>query len=1019
MSPLPAIAKLTRPTLRDVEPRPRLFQRLDELRHESPAVWIGAPAGSGKTALVVSYIEERDLPVLWYRIDERDQHVAELFFYLRVAAEAVGGGARGSLDLPVFSQGAELARFARRFFEALFLHLPRGGLLVFDDYHTASVGSEWQVAFEKCLASIPNGLHVVVITRQSPPGTLVRSVAHGELGVLESAELLLSEQETAALAKRRLGKKQKVSREELAQIHAATSGWAAGVSLLLRSNHGDNLAALSGRRAEPLFDYLTGAVFSELSEATRTLLLHSACLRRFSLNDLEELAGLQTDRSELLGLYRSGFFLESDGPGEQVFRCHPLFRSFLSYRAEQLLGVEALRSARARAAHMLQNDGRGEEAVELLALIDDQPALCKLVASLAPSLFAQGRSAMLGEWLSAIASQSLEASGWLSYWQASCLLATEPSRSLKVFERALAIFEREQDDAGAYLAWAGAVQALVYEQRNFQLLEPWLLRLTDLERFSPAFASVEVGAAVVSALLLGLTFSGAERSAFERWTARAMALAEKASDPNVRAMAASVLVFNFALRGESANAATWLVALERYSANGLTPLIGQVAARAAATTLAWHEGRSAAAVAAADEGLALLGQERVPMWQLALLLYGSLAALDCDAGKAGERFLARLTELAGSSTPLEVAGYHHVRACRALARGEHKRALSCIELGIDLDRAVGFGQGLGVDLQVAAHLHFELGDEASGREALRESRRIEETHRHPGLRYWRLLIEADRALRTGERDQASTLLRDAFTAGREQQIFNMFCPGPGRVAELCRFALTHDIEPEYASALVRRKELFQYAAPVELLTWPWPIRIRTFGGLEVMLDDKALALGRVRTPLLLLRLLLTTAGNRAGMPVARVLASLWPDSDGDNAEHAFDMTVLRLRTQLGEHGRKALRVERGHVLLDSTLCWTDTMALSALLAEIDASRPEPTLERCAGLAGRLEQLYRGPFADEDEIASPLVSYAERARGKVSSALGTLSAHFSRLGHPQQGAALGLRLREADPLLCVG
>jgi LuxR family transcriptional regulator, maltose regulon positive regulatory protein len=1018
MSSRPPLAKLTRPLLRDVEPRTRLFQRLDELRHESPALWIGAPAGSGKTALVVSYLEQGELPVLWYRIDERDQHVAELFFYLRLALEAMESDPGGSLELPVFSQSTELGRFSRRFFEALFLRLPRGGLLVFDDYHTATVGLEWQAAFEKCLASIPDGLNVVVISRQSPPGSLARAIAHRELGVLESSELLLSEQETAALAKRRLGKKQKLSAAELAQIHAATSGWAAGVSLLLRSNQGGNLAALSGRRAEPLFDYLTNAVFSELSEATQTLLLHSACLRRFSLNALEELAGLRVDHSELLGLYRSGFFLESDGPGERLFRCHPLFRSFLSYRAEQLLGVEALRAARARAADMLQNEGRGEEAVELLALIDDQPALCALVASLAPSLFAQGRSAMLGEWLSAIASKSLEASGWLSYWQASCLLATEPSRSLKVFERALAIFEREQEGTGAYLAWAGAVQALVYEQRNFQLLERWLERLTDLERFSPAFASAEVGAAVVSSLLLGLTFSGAERSAFARWTARAMALAEKASDPSVRAMAASVLVFNFAMRGEAASAATWLAAFACYSANGPTPLIGQVAARAAATTLAWHEGRNAAAVAAADEGLALLGQNRVPMWQLALLLYGSLATLDRDVGDAGERFLARLTELASSSTPLEVAGYHHVRACRALARGEHKRALSCIELAIDLDRAVGFGQALGVDLQIAAHLHFELGDEASGREALRESRHIEETHRHPGLRYWRLLIEADRALRVGERDTASTLLREAFTAGQAQQIFNMFCPGPARVAELCRFALAHDIEPEYACNLVRRKELFQHAAPVELLSWPWPIRIRTFGGLDVRLDDKPLALGRVRTPLLLLRLLLTTAGSRAGMPVARVLASLWPESDGDNAEHAFDMTVLRLRGQLGEQGRKALRVERGHVLLDPALCWTDTMALSALLTEIAGSGPQLALEACAGLADRLEQLYRGPFADEDDVASPLGDYGERVRVKVSGALSTLNAHFSRLGDAQQGAALSFRLRGADPLLRV-
>jgi LuxR family transcriptional regulator, maltose regulon positive regulatory protein len=544
------VAKLTRPTLRDLEPRRRLFQRLDQLRDASSTVWIGAPAGSGKTALAVSYVDERALPVLWYRIDERDQHVEELFFYLRLWAEAQEGSPRGSMDLPAFSSNVDIGRFARRFFEALFLRLPSGGLLVFDDYHTANVGPQWQAAFETCVASIPSGSNVMLLSRQSPPGCLARPLAHGELGVLESTDLLLSQQETAALARRRLGKTRKLSKEELAQIHCATSGWAAGVSLLLRSGQGGSLTAFSKRSVEAVFEYLSGAVFSELSVATQKLLLHSACLHRFTPAELEELAGSNADRSELLGLYRSGFFLESDGPDEEVFRFHPLFRSFLSYRAEQVFGSEGLRSLRGRAAQMLHREGRYEEAFELLSLIDDQPALCELVLEVAPVLFSQGRTAMLEEWLATIATEQIEVSGWLSYWHATCLLAAKPSRSLQLFERALAIFERQREGDGAYLAWAGAVQALVYEQRNFQPVDQWLQRLTNIERISPAFSSAEIGSAVVGSMLMALTLAGADAAVFAHWSARAIALAEKASDPSVRAMTASVLVLHFALRGQ-------------------------------------------------------------------------------------------------------------------------------------------------------------------------------------------------------------------------------------------------------------------------------------------------------------------------------------------------------------------------------------------------------------------------------------------------------------------------------------
>jgi DNA-binding SARP family transcriptional activator len=998
-----------------------LFRRLDKLRHESPAVWIGGPAGSGKTALVVSYIEAQALPVLWYRVDERDHHVAELFFYLRLATEVLEGSPRGSLELPVFSPNVDLARFARRFFEALFLRLPSGGLLVFDDYHSAIVGAQWQVAFEKCLASTPQGLNVVVISRQSPPAALVRSVAHRELGVLESVELPLTEPETAALAQRRSGRKRKLSSDDVSRIHVATSGWAAGISLLLRSAHDGSFPVLSNRTIEPVFDYLTTAVFSELTADTQTLLLHSACLPSFTLPDIEELAGLTADRNELLNLYRSGFFLESDGPGEEVFRSHALFRSFLTYRAEQVLGAKGLETLRARSAHMLQRNGRSEDAFELLVSINDQAALGALVLGRAPTLFAQGRTAMLQEWLAALTSQSIEASGWLSYWQASCLLTSQPGRSLELFERSLANFERDENGEGAYQAWAGAVQALTYEQRSYQLFENWLQRLARIERFSSAFASAEGGAAVVSSLLMGLTMSGADSPAHEAWIERAMVLSEKASDPSVRIMTASVLVLNFALRGDSGLASKWLAMLQRHSASGPTALIGQVAARAAASALAWRQGQLSASVSAALEGVELLGSRRVPMWQVAMLVFGCHAALDAGLTAESERLTSYFAELAATGTGLEISGYDVVRTCQAVARKELQQGALFIELAIDRDRAMGFANGLGIDLQIASWLHFELGDQAAGREALRETREIEEAHRHPLLRFGRIIIEADLALKGGDPARCVTLLREAFAIGRELQTYNVFSPPSSRLVELCRTALAHDVEREYTRELIRRKDLFRYAAPLELSSWPWPIRIRMLGGLDVLLDDQPLTVGRARLPLRLLKLLVAEGGARAGIPVARVLAALWPESDVDNAAHAFEMTLLRLRNQLGDHGRRALRIERGCVLLDPATCWTDTAALTALLGEITTLEPEAAgsrtqRERRMALADRLQQLYRGPFAQEDDAASPLGTYARRLRANVASAAAALGARLSQLGSTARAEQLYLGLLAADPLL---
>jgi ATP/maltotriose-dependent transcriptional regulator MalT len=66
-----ALAKLTRPKLYDALPRPRLFSLRDDAATR-PITWLSAPPGSGKTTLVASYLDARDLRHLWYQVDVGD-----------------------------------------------------------------------------------------------------------------------------------------------------------------------------------------------------------------------------------------------------------------------------------------------------------------------------------------------------------------------------------------------------------------------------------------------------------------------------------------------------------------------------------------------------------------------------------------------------------------------------------------------------------------------------------------------------------------------------------------------------------------------------------------------------------------------------------------------------------------------------------------------------------------------------------------------------------------------------------
>jgi hypothetical protein len=92
------VGKVTRPTLPEVYAREKLFKTLDRLRQQ-PVIWISGPGGSGKTTLVSSYLDSRNLSCLWYQLDEGDKDPATFFYYLSKAAKKAFPHKKSSLPL--------------------------------------------------------------------------------------------------------------------------------------------------------------------------------------------------------------------------------------------------------------------------------------------------------------------------------------------------------------------------------------------------------------------------------------------------------------------------------------------------------------------------------------------------------------------------------------------------------------------------------------------------------------------------------------------------------------------------------------------------------------------------------------------------------------------------------------------------------------------------------------------------------------------------------------------------------
>ena len=126
-------AKISRPQASGILQRERLLRILDQTLSSRSSLWITGPPGSGKTALVASFLESRQLHCIWYQVDDRDTDVSTLFYYLGLAARREAPRRRTPLPYltPQYLPG--LPAFARRYFEAFYARLKPPTVLVFDN----------------------------------------------------------------------------------------------------------------------------------------------------------------------------------------------------------------------------------------------------------------------------------------------------------------------------------------------------------------------------------------------------------------------------------------------------------------------------------------------------------------------------------------------------------------------------------------------------------------------------------------------------------------------------------------------------------------------------------------------------------------------------------------------------------------------------------------------------------------------------------------------------------------------
>lgn len=343
----PAAARAPRPTVLASKlrpgsnpayllPRPRLVEMLEEAT-ASPVTLVVAPAGSGKTSLLRTWVTAGAAPQAWLSVDESDRDPVRLWRGILAALETIAPHCSEASSALLGRRG-RLSEAVARLLDGLDEHRPGDrAVLVIDDLHLADDDEDVASSMALFLGHLPEWLHVVVASRRDPVLPLHRWRARGQLAELRFAELRFSFDEAAAMLARLAPELPSDTANEVA-VHAG--GWAASIqmaALAARSAHARGARFVPGEDAR---QYLESYVWEEILAGERPelvdVLLATAVVDRVDPG-LAQVLAQRADAAEMLDLAeaRGLFVTRRESTGE--YEIHQLVR-------EALLALLARRS---------------------------------------------------------------------------------------------------------------------------------------------------------------------------------------------------------------------------------------------------------------------------------------------------------------------------------------------------------------------------------------------------------------------------------------------------------------------------------------------------------------------------------------------------------------------------------------------------------------------------------------------------------------------------------------------------
>jgi LuxR family maltose regulon positive regulatory protein len=356
-------------------------------------VGVTAPAGYGKSTLLVQWASQEDRRVVWISLDRLDDDPGVL---IRLLASAIAKASLGDPDLIADVGGvgvSVLGRAAPRLAGVLRTS-PSPFVLMLDDLHVLQSPACHDL-LGIVIAGIPQGSQLVATSRFEQPH-LATLRASGD-----AFELLASDLALDAAGARQIFSSAQVglTLDQAAEVADRTEGWAVGLFLaaLIARDSSTEAPAISGEDRY-VADYLYRESFGRLPEDTQRFLRWTAVAEQLSASLCDALLGESRAQEQLRALEAASMFLIPLDRHREWYRYHALFREFLLGELRRV-EPEFMTTLHLRAADWFESNGFPAMAVEHLLATSESERCVQLVAALTLPTYQAGQMSTVLRWL--------------------------------------------------------------------------------------------------------------------------------------------------------------------------------------------------------------------------------------------------------------------------------------------------------------------------------------------------------------------------------------------------------------------------------------------------------------------------------------------------------------------------------------------------------------------------------------------------------------------------------------------